>query len=502
MTSNNYGRNGYNYSPYYQQQGQQPVNTNTPAQSEQTNINLPYYRSLQDVPVQAPPAGPLQYSSGQPQSGGYAGSYGDQTYGTSSNTTRSGGEAARGGAQASPNYSNDTNARSYVDTSALGSLAYASALGRNSPAMEKSTNAQRPGSPRGGLVSPYGASGNVTSGYPQPRSDSRGSTSAGGSKAQSNPISSYAASIAANALAQAQKSASRASPQLQYSADQASSQNNQNTAQNYGNSNRADDSTYATGSQASASNGCSKSANPPSSSERPAHEYPTTTQNPSTPQHRPRISGGHSGYTGSSYGSGVAHPHGLPPLQNTNSHSNSTVTLDQSRQSGQYHGNQGHQTNAARSTQPAQAAPAQVNSNNTTLSYGRPDLQVINQESNAQANVEHPATVDPSQVFNMQEYQRRKVEADAEAAKKAAEQRKAQGQKPTSSAAAMTTNNQPGPPAKQASADSGSKEQIEAEMKAMIEKMREYKAKDPALFSEVWEQFKKVRSHICSSIRK
>jgi hypothetical protein len=33
---------------------------------------------------------------------------------------------------------------------------------------------------------------------------------------------------------------------------------------------------------------------------------------------------------------------------------------------------------------------------------------------------------------------------------------------------------------------------MEAEMKLMLEKMREYKAKDPSLFSQIWDQVKKV----------
>lgn len=36
------------------------------------------------------------------------------------------------------------------------------------------------------------------------------------------------------------------------------------------------------------------------------------------------------------------------------------------------------------------------------------------------------------------------------------------------------------------------RDQIEEEMKTMIERMREYKAKNPTLFSQIWEQVKKV----------
>ncbi|MCJ1248930.1 hypothetical protein MMC30_006151 [Trapelia coarctata] len=495
MSYNNV-RNGYNYSPYYQQQGQQPANTNAQTQSEQANASISYYRSRQEVPAQAPPIGPPQYSSGQASSGGYGDTYEYQSYPAPNTAAESSGQTARGGAQTSSTY-NDTNARSYVDTSALGSLAYASALGRNSPTVEQSANAQRRGSSNGGIVSPYSASGNAMSGYSQPKSDSRGSAGAGGSNAKSNTVSPYAASIAANALAQAQKSANRASPQLQYRAPQASKQNQQITTQNYGSLNRASESAYATASQASASAGGSKSANPASTSQRPAYEYPTTSQNSDPTQHKARHSGDQSGYTGGSHGSGAGNSRGLPPLQNTN-HPSSTATIDQSRQAGQPQDKRAHQVNSALSAQPTQTDAGQSSSISTGSRYGRSDALSSSQQSNsrssAQNNVgQHPATVDPSQVFNLQEYQRRKAEAEAEAARKAAEQRKAQSQNSTSSAAPTQIDVQSESQATQASAEPGSKEQIEAEIKAMIEKMREYKAKDPTLFSEVWEQFKKAQ---------
>lgn len=84
-------------------------------------------------------------------------------------------------------------------------------------------------------------------------------------------------------------------------------------------------------------------------------------------------------------------------------------------------------------------------------------------------------TVDPSQIFNQYEYQRRQVAAAVEAA--ATEE--------ISKARASALIN--------ADPDSTKKAQMELEMKQMIEKMRDYKAKDPSLFSQIWEQLKKVR---------
>ncbi len=83
-------------------------------------------------------------------------------------------------------------------------------------------------------------------------------------------------------------------------------------------------------------------------------------------------------------------------------------------------------------------------------------------------------TVDPSQIFNQYEYQRRQVAAAVEAA--------ATEEIPKARASALIN----------ADPDSTKKAQMELEMKQMIEKMRDYKAKDPSLFSQIWEQLKKV----------
>ena len=49
--------------------------------------------------------------------------------------------------------------------------------------------------------------------------------------------------------------------------------------------------------------------------------------------------------------------------------------------------------------------------------------------------------------------------------------------------------------------DSTTKDQMELEMKQMIEKMRDYKAKDPSLFSQIWEQVKKGQAPPASSTK-
>ncbi len=112
-----------------------------------------------------------------------------------------------------------------------------------------------------------------------------------------------------------------------------------------------------------------------------------------------------------------------------------------------------------------------------------------NAEHPRQAEMQNPTTVDPSQIFNHYEYQRR--QASAEAARKAAEEaaaRKAEATKPAVVAASVDA------PAAEADTSASRKDQMELEMKQMIEKMRDYKAKDPTLFSQIWEQVKKVLS--------
>ncbi|KAL8689378.1 MAG: hypothetical protein Q9218_004940 [Villophora microphyllina] len=102
-------------------------------------------------------------------------------------------------------------------------------------------------------------------------------------------------------------------------------------------------------------------------------------------------------------------------------------------------------------------------------------------------------TVDPSQVFNQVEYQRRQAAA-AETAK-AAEVEEAR--KATEAATALkrvSEGNQPSSNGTTMSSGSTSiEEEMAAEMRLMIEKIRDYKSKDPSLFSQVWEQMKKTQ---------
>ncbi|KAL8823707.1 MAG: hypothetical protein Q9191_005619 [Dirinaria sp. TL-2023a] len=97
----------------------------------------------------------------------------------------------------------------------------------------------------------------------------------------------------------------------------------------------------------------------------------------------------------------------------------------------------------------------------------------------------NPTTIDPSKVFNLYEYQRRQNAAVAEA--------KVVREKAAAEAEQRRKSEQMTASTKLAQDEGFRKERMEVEMKLMLEKMREYKSKDPALFSQIWEQVKKAQ---------
>lgn len=130
-----------------------------------------------------------------------------------------------------------------------------------------------------------------------------------------------------------------------------------------------------------------------------------------------------------------------------------------------------------------------------------------NNGSSRETEAQNQTTVDPSQIFNHYEFQKRQATAEtarkaaeaAEAARKAAEEAAAKVTKPAhfaTPAPASAPVPAPAPAPASGGEDSAAirKDQMELEMMQMIEKMRDYKAKDPALFSQIWEQVKKVKT--------
>ena len=181
-------------------------------------------------------------------------------------------------------------------------------------------------------------------------------------------------------------------------------------------------------------------------------------------------------------------PNAAPTTQNTSSRGQTGQMPhgQQASQSSKAPVRSKNQSSQKQQTQKSQKAPKRP-SNVNSLVNGVSSGQASPMES------QMPTTVDPSQVFNNDEYRRR--QSEAEAARKAAEAAKA-------SKSNRTSLSSPGDDVTQAAralmgptspnADSATKVQIEQEMRAMIEKMRDYKAKDPSLFSQVWGEVKKV----------
>ena len=120
-------------------------------------------------------------------------------------------------------------------------------------------------------------------------------------------------------------------------------------------------------------------------------------------------------------------------------------------------------------------------------------------DSSRGTDPKNQTTVDPSHIFNHYEFQKRQTAA--EASRKVAEETATKVTKSAHVAAPAPAPAQVSTPAAAAPAAgedpaAGRKNQMELEMMQMIEKMRDYKAKDPALFSQIWEQVKKVKPSI------
>lgn len=161
-----------------------------------------------------------------------------------------------------------------------------------------------------------------------------------------------------------------------------------------------------------------------------------------------------------------------------------------------------HHTNSPASRYPAPASTTQNSYSGAKNSTSVQHLPNTRPEARTSISSEEqiPATVDPSHVFNQQEYQRRQAAAAAEvAARKAAEEDRSKkvaeaedSRKAAEAAAALKRVSE-----SQISATRDSElsreEQMAAEMRQMIEKMRDYKSKDPTLFSSIWEQVKKTQ---------
>ena len=504
--------NGYNYSPYFQYTDQQPVNGQQQSYPHQRPGAGTSYRTHQAAPVNGYSSGQQQYSIGPSPSHSSSTTFAYPGYGRADDSSE---RTSRGDATSNPPAYFEPNARPYVDTSALGSLAYASALGRNSPSVEHTVTTQQlptRSDPNGSPAYESNMSRPFNGSY-QPRVDNRGSgTAPDNTYNRSVP---YATAVAASALAQSQRQAPVRSENSTIPSPTQPS--------------------YST--QAQVGNGGGLRNGPPNQPHPSQQGYGTNGEGRDTPttyaRHQPLLSPSHQSLLRQ-----PAQPSRHPissEKRNSMSQQSSTRqsgngSFDDRRLSSNIeqripspHQNYYPPThrpmsanepmrNKGYNSPTASKRAEEVHSKNKTLTDSQQAVKaadrppaVMNEKVNenvmmaSPTNSDHPMTVDPNQVFNQYEYQRRQAAAEARAkamkdAAKDGSQRKVVDSNSLASKQPQpqTSLNDDSP----TSMANSSKEKREAEIKAtfgsLIGKMRDLKAEDPSMFSEIWEKFLKV----------
>ena len=446
--------NGYNYSPYFQQADE---NSRGPQSfSIQSHSNAPYYRQPQQTVTNT-----HRYASQQPQyqmptstrpgSSAYTEEQYNNFDAARDSRAHPGEEPQALGPSNHGPHGYNSNTATYTDTSALGSLAYASGLGLeqqghsasrrvNSPLTGPTVNSARsqPATTtvRTSEAIPPNSYATINGHYYNPRSDSRNSRVSNADE-KSATLQPYAASYnqppTSNSYDNRQGQAWHQQPTFQH-LENSIAHSNAPSARQIGSS-----------SNVSRSGPQSAEVPPGESSALEAGRDDELQQRKPTPRE-------HQGH----------------------------------------HGRAGNQVHYARPVNLTLPEPTQAVSN------------VHERERSSSKNIpQYPTTVDPSQIFNHYEYQRRKTAPDAEvlAAMRAPEAAKAAKEHWNDIRAPETHHPRGGSPIANAAAPASDevaraspseRDQIEEEMKAMLERMREYKAKDPTLFSQIWEQVKKV----------
>ena len=486
---------GYNYAPYFQQQNQQSAGNDHQGQDSQRVRNSPHHQSEASATAQRTHTTTNSYSP-HPASQSYHPTHSYQQYGTSNGTRSYSGQAVHGYSGGSTPYYNSSNSPN-MDTSGLRNLAHASAFGRNSPSVGHTTRSQYQSETSLKTESPsYTPNSTMLNNYQPPPTDNRGSNTTASSTTKEHPQLPYASSIAANALAQSRYydrlpshqysetvepqprgAAHHANQASEYMASKPSDHHGNNLSKYQGTSDRNDNqiTQQSPGYQ-------------PNRMQEQRHARPLTTiqQYPDEDQNVPRT------FPNTTKGN----------ILDTN-HSPRSTSLSRLQE---------HPS--------PKTSIHDFHITSTQIGINRDSARSANSDRvypPSPVQLSQPSTVDPSQVFNQYEYQRRKAAAEAEAAAARKATRDAvqrehnavlaaskgikESDSPLSTVRPNTLHDSGTKEAvrsssvsieKHRSIESGSKGQIEAEIKAMIEKMREYKAKDPAVFSEVWEQFKKV----------
>ena len=449
--------NGYNhYSPYWQP---------TAGQTNPQNSTQNYDKSgdsFQPLSAYQNNQQPSQASTSQPASRP-VGAYGSQGYGNVS-VNRTGNVHPH---DSTANFKN-TNDRASIDGArVLGNLAYASTQSRDGSTRQAFNNRQQSNS-NYGTGSPYGMG---TSSAIQYRAGDERRNSNGSSRED------------VTKLQQA-----TASPSFGYSADNHSYQ------------------VPSAGSNTQAHPQYSQTSQVPTEQHR--NQYSQLSRPPSSPAvHQPHPRPGSQAAPSPTLS---ANQNSYPSQGQVSKSGSSVIRKEQARvhtpQSDKRQSfSQGSKGSTNISQIPQAGTTSQVNSTTKRTAAERssakePATQRINEVrqppivDSGRDQLSNPATpaepqfttVDPSQVFNHTEYSRRQAAAAAEAAavKKAVEEVEA----------SRSSTTQPNVATSQVSgidSESSKKDQMELEMKQMIEKMRDYKAKDPSLFTEIWEQVKK-----------
>ncbi|KAL8857450.1 MAG: hypothetical protein Q9178_005944 [Gyalolechia marmorata] len=483
---------GYNYSPYYQQmtgqggRGQDSYQTSTSSNgrygyhsssSRSTHLQQQSYTPQQQHSTYSPTTTSADHSTTT-----YA-RYGDVVGGTGQH------QDSRDGYGYTP--------RSSVDTTALGNLAHASSLGqdshhtttgaRDSSSLQQLINYNRSQQGQAHESSLAYGTGNSSYNYGQQLSDSRESAS-------SRPDS-YSSRNQTQSQDQTQNLI-----QQQYS--------HYATSATYSNSTPAYAGTSAV----------SQSHNPNSSYQTTSDDQRQRTQPHYSQPVRPasgqsyRASVANSRFSPQASQSPTASTYRTTPTATTSS---SSVPNAYSASRQQEHGRSQSSQQTPYIEHRASGAAGQATdkrrssivSTASRPSAQQPHAAVRDSGKHQQTPVDHvdheapksleeqiPKTVDPSHVFNHYEYQRRQAAAaEAERAKKAAEADEVRKANEAAAALKRVSEGQPQQTPNAATTDSGPKEQMAAEMRLMLEKMRDYKSKDPSLFSQIWEQVKKAQ---------
>ena len=353
--------------------------------------------------------------------------------------------------------------RPAVDTTALGSLAYASSLGqnsRNNSSLQQIIDYNRQQARESYSHSPTyntGVSTSTSGPYDHQQSDSRGPIGRKDDLAQRNQIQDHSrynsghhvSTPTYKNLSQVPK-APQATQLPQIQTREPSNENGKNSQQEY----------YSQQPPRPAS-GQNQRQQPPNQSPTALSSYRTTAPTNQLATQK------------SNHTKGPAIP------------ATSKSDQDKSKQK-PYTSQEAIRQPSAIEQSPRQSAPnnasttTESQSHDRQYSSGHHGLPPLNPNDTSQQSLIHnesPMTVNPNQVFNQVEYQRRQAAAAKE------KEEAAKAAKAIVAPARLSDGQQV--------ESAGKEQQMAEEMRLMIEKMREYKAKDPSLFTSIWEQVKK-----------